>query len=558
LQPGKTSEIIYSTARLCWEAPADVELTKPPVVFMTSVVKSPTQASSGSKAVRRRNAVVAALILALVTTMSGQDSPPSTPLTLVSRDARRTIPTSLQNGREIVALDDLATLFQLSVKEDALAGGVTVSYRGRTIVASADRPIVSVEGRVVSLPAPMVRSGRRWMVPIEFISSALAPIYDQRIELRRASRLVILGDVRLPRVTASIDSPGPPTRATIEITPAAAVAVNADPGRMQVRIDADGLDFSASAMSGLIDRIRVGDQPNTLLIDTNGTGRATVTTANNVARVLIEVAPATTSESRAPGAAPGATPTPAPSPAPDAPIPDPRAVIAATRTWQTIVIDPGHGGDDVGVRSAKGVEEKQLTLDIARRLRAMVESRLGLRVILTREDDRALGLDERASVANNGKANLLISLHVNGSRVPDTAGAEVLHLQLDRETAEVVRAATAEGAALPTIGGTVRRLDLIPWDLAQARHLDQSSVLASVLQEELQRQVPMSGHPIRQAPMRLLAAANMPAALVEVAYLTNPQQEARLGTDDFKTTVAQAVFSAIVRFRAWSEESQAQ
>ena len=116
--------------------------------------------------------------------------------------------------------------------------------------------------------------------------------------------------------------------------------------------------------------------------------------------------------------------------------------------------------------------------------------------------------------------------------------------------------ATAEGASLPALGGGVRRLDLIPWDLAQARHLDESSVLASVLQEELQRQVPMSGHPVRQAPMRLLAAANMPAALVEVAYLTNPQQEARLKTDDFKITVAQAVFSAIVRFRAWSEESQ--
>jgi N-acetylmuramoyl-L-alanine amidase len=222
------------------------------------------------------------------------------------------------------------------------------------------------------------------------------------------------------------------------------------------------------------------------------------------------------------------------------------------------VIDPGHGGDDVGVRSAKGVEEKQLTLDIARRLRAMVESRLGLRVILTRDDDRALGLDERAAVANNGKANLLISLHINGSRVPNQSGAEVFHLQLDRESAEVVRGATAEGAALPTLGGGIRRLDLIPWDLAQARHLNESSVLASVLQEELQRQVPISGHPIRQAPMRLLAAANMPAALVEVAYLTNPGQEARLATDDFKNTVAQAVFSAIVRFRAWSEESQAQ
>lgn len=507
--------------------------------------------------VRGRTSLVAALVLTLVTTMSGQDPAPSTPLTLVTRDARRAVPTSIQNGREVVALDDLANLFQLSVREDALAGGVTVSYRGRTIVASADRPIVSVEGRVVSLPAPMVRSGRRWLVPIEFISSALAPIYDQRIELRRPSRLVILGDVRLPRVTASIDSPGPPTRATIEIAPAAAVAVNADAGRMQIRIDADALDLNASAMSGLIDRIRVGDQPNTLIVDTNGTGRATVTTANNVARVSIEVA-AVASESRAPGAAPGAPATPTPSPAPGEPIPDPRAAIAATRTWQTIVIDPGHGGDDVGVRSAKGVEEKQLTLDIARRLRAMVESRLGLRVILTREDDRALGLDERASVANNGKANLLISLHVNGSRVPDTAGAEVLHLQLDRESAEAVRTATAEGAALPTISGSLRRLDLIPWDMAQARHLDESSVLASVLQEELQRSIPMSTHPIRQAPVRLLAAANMPAALVEVAYLTNPQQETRLATDDFKNSVAQAVFSAIVRFRAWSEESQGQ
>ncbi len=507
---------------------------------------------------RRRTPLITALILALVTTMSGQDSAPSTPLTLVSREARRTVPTSIQNGREVVALDDLANLFQVSVKEDALAGGVTVTYKGRTIVASADRPIVSVEGRVVSLPAPMVRSGRRWLVPIEFISSALASIYDQRIELRRASRLVILGDIRLPRVTATIDNPGPPTRATIEITPAAAVVINTDAGRMQIRIDADSLDFSASAMSGLVDRIRVGDQPNVVVIDTNGTGRAAVTTANNVARVSIEVA-AATSESRAPGgAAPAAPPTPTPAPAPGAPIPDPRAAIAATRTWQTIVIDPGHGGDDVGVRSAKGIEEKQLTLDIARRLRAMVESRLGLRVILTRDDDRALGLDERASVANNGKANLLISLHVNGSRVPDTAGAEVLHLQLDRESAEVVRAATAEGAALPTISGGTRRLDLIPWDLAQARHLDESSVLASVLQEELQRQIPMSTHPLRQGPVRLLAAANMPAALVEVAYLTNPQQEARLATDEFKTSIAQAVFSAIVRFRSWSEESQAQ
>ena len=505
-------------------------------------------------AVPLRASVVVILILSLVATSQGQDTNPATPLTLVSREGRRTVPTSLQGGREVVALEDVANLFQVSVKEDALAGGITVSYRGRTIVASANRPRASVEGRVVSLPSPVIRAGRRWLVPIEFLSVALASIYDQRIELRRTSRLLIVGDVRLPRVTALVESPGPPTLASLDIAPATAVTVTAELGRMLIRIDADGLDFTPANAGGLIDRIRPGDQPNTIVValtEAAGTGRATVTTANNVARVTIEVPAAATSESRIPS--PETRP---PAPEPSGAVPDPRAVIEATRTWQTIVLDPGHGGDDVGVRGAKGAEEKQLTLDIARRLRTMVENRLGLRVILTRDDDRGIALDQRAAVANNGKANLLISLHVNGSLVPDQAGAEVFHLQLDRESEEVVRAATAEGTVLPTLGGGVRRLDLIPWDLAQARHLDASSVLASVLQEELQRQVPMSVHPVRQAPMRLLAAANMPAALIEMAYLTNPDQERRLNTDDFKTTIAQAVFSAIVRFRAWSEETQ--
>jgi N-acetylmuramoyl-L-alanine amidase len=510
-------------------------------------------------AVPVRTSVIAILILALVATTRGQDPAPATPLTIVSRDGRRAIPTTLQNSREVVALDDVASAFQVALKDDALAGGVTVTYRGRTIVASANRQTVSVDGRVVSLPSPVTRVGTRWFVPIEFLSVALSSIYDQRIELRRASRLLVVGDVRLPRVTATIENAGTPTRATVEIAPAAAVTVNADPGRLLIRIDADGMDFTPAPGGGFIDRFRPGDQPNVVnvaLTDMAGPARATVTTVNNIARVAIEVASATTSDSRAPNAEPRIPNAEPRIGTPDSPSPesDPLAAIAAARVWQTIVIDPGHGGDDVGVRSAKGIEEKQVTLDIARRLRAMVETRLGLRVILTREDDRAFGLDDRAAVANNGKANLLISLHVNGSRVPDQAGAEVFHLQLDRESEAVVRVATAEGASLPTLGGGVRRLDLIPWDLAQARHLDESSVLASVLQEELQREVPMSGHPVRQAPMRLLAGANMPAALVEVGYLTNPQQEARLNTDDFKTKVAQAVFSAIVRFRAWSEE----
>src|SRR6185295_12643563 len=116
-------------------------------------------------------------------------------------------------------------------------GGVTVSYRGRTIVLSAEQSIASVNGRVVTLPAPVTRAGRRLLVPVEFLSRALGPIYDRRIDLRRASRLLIVGDLTVPRVVARIDAVGPPTRATIDVTPAAPVTVSSDVGRTIVRID---------------------------------------------------------------------------------------------------------------------------------------------------------------------------------------------------------------------------------------------------------------------------------------------------------------------------------
>src|SRR5438128_637493 len=119
-------------------------------------------------------------------------------------DGRHPVPTTIVSGQELIGLDDVATLFQVVVREDALAGGVTLTYRGRTVMASADQPMASVNGRVVSLPSPLVRSGRRWLAPVEFLPRALGPIYDQRIELRRPQRLLIVGDARVPRVTARI------------------------------------------------------------------------------------------------------------------------------------------------------------------------------------------------------------------------------------------------------------------------------------------------------------------------------------------------------------------
>lgn len=495
---------------------------------------------------------LAILVLLLASLPQAQGTAPSTPLILLSREGRRPVPTTVVSGQELIALDEVAALFQVTVREDTLAGGLTITYRGRTIIVSRDQPMASVSGRVVTLPSPAVRSGNRWFVPLEFLPRALAPIYDARIDLRRASRLLVVGDLRVPRVTGRIDSPGPPTRATLDIAPAAPVSVATEAGRLIVRIEADALDAALPAGgAGLIEQLRLGDQPSTVaIVLANGAGaaRAVPATADGITRVTIEVAGVAAPTDTA--AAPPAAPPPAGAATPP--------VLTTSRApLQTIVIDPGHGGDDVGARGGGGAEEKVIALEVARRLRTLIEMRLGVRVILTREDDRAVSLDERAALANNSKADLFLSLHLNAAPVREVAGAEVFHLRLDREGEDARRAAASEAVPLPVLGGAIRTIDVIRWDLAQARHVDASAAFAGILEGALRAQVMMSSRPRQEAPLRVLTGVNMPAALIEMAYLTNAAQERLAQSDAYQGSLAQAMYNAVVAFRSYLEERRA-
>jgi len=493
------------------------------------------------------------LLLLLASLPQAQGTAPATPLTMLSRDGRRQVPTIVLSGQELIALDDVASLFQVAVREDTLAGGLTITYRGRTIVISSDQPMASVSGRVVALPSPAVRLGNRWFVPLDFLPRALAPIYDTRIDLRRPSRLLVVGDLRVPRVTARVDMPGPPTRATLEIAPAAQVSVMTEPGRLVIRVDADALDAALPGDgAGLIDLIRFGDQPTTIVVlldDRAGPARAVPAEANGITRVTIDVP-----DVAPPGDTAAAPPAAAP-PTAAAAVPAPPLFATPRTPLQTIVIDPGHGGDDRGARGARGTEEKAVTLEVARRLRTLIEMRLGIRVILTRDNDRAISLDERAAIANNSKADLFLSLHANAAPVAAVAGAEVFYVRLDREGEDARRAAES-GVPLQVLGGAMRAIDVIQWDLAQARHIDASAVLAGMLEENLRAQVPMARRPRQDAPLRVLTGVNMPAALIEMAYLTNGEQERLVQSEAYQSSLAQAVYNAIVGFRSYLDSQR--
>jgi N-acetylmuramoyl-L-alanine amidase len=484
-------------------------------------------------------AATLAFIIALAAALSSQTPPPS--LTLMSKDGRRAVPLTIAGDQELLALDDLAAAFQLTVREDAL-GAITVSYKGKTIVLTPDQALASVSGRLVSLPAAPTRNGRRWLVPVEFISRALGLIYDARLDLRKPSRLLVIGDLRVPRITARFEALGNAARLTIDAMPRAIGTVTQDGEHLTIKFDADALDATSPLLppqgaQSLVQTVRVVDA-TTLAVDLGPrfTGfRSSSQPSDTSARLVVDlVAQAETA------------PPPAPAPPPQPPL-DLPIFGQPTSAFHTVALDPGHGGDDEGVKSAEGAKEKDLTLAIARRAKGIIEARLGLRVLLTRDDDRNVPLDDRTSMANNNKADLFISLHVNGSVRPATSGAAIFCAAFDKDAAQTASAGGTE--RLPTFGGGSRDIEMVPWDLAQTRHLDRSEAFAGLVEQQFRDRVPLAARAIDRAQLRVLESANMPAVLIELGYLTNTEQAKLLGGDGFQNTVVQAIYEAIVRFR---------
>jgi len=356
--------------------------------------------------------------------------------------------------------------------------------------------------------------------------------------------------MRVPRVTVRYDALGAAGRLTLDATPRAPATVTQENEHLTIKFDADALDVPAAPLpsppsTGLILGVRNVDA-TTMAVDLGprfAGFRAANQPVDATMRLVIDLVAAQTD---APATAPPSPTPPQPTPPPDLP----PSFGQTASAFRTIAIDPGHGGDDEGVKIPDGAKEKDLTLAIARRFKGAIEARLGLRVLLTRDDDRSVPVDERTSVANNNKADLFVSLHVNGSMRPTTQGASVYIAAFDRDAAQ---AAANHGERVPTFGGGSREIELVPWDLAQTRHLDQSSAFADMLEATLRGHVPLAAKPVDRAPLRVLESANMPAILVEMGYLTNPEQAKTLPSDAFQNAVVQALFDAVVKYRdTWS------
>jgi N-acetylmuramoyl-L-alanine amidase len=486
-------------------------------------------------------AALAALMTALTLGAAVQSQGPA-PYTVLLREERRQLPVRLFGTQEMFALDDLARLFALTVHEDTLAGGLTISTASQTIAMTPGQGLVSVGGRVVSLPAPPARDGRAWYVPLDFVPRALGPALDTRLELRRPSRLIVAGDMRVPRVTTRIEQQPASVRVTLDVAPLTPHTVTRDGNRIVVRFEADMLDaaLTPSPSPDLLQTVAQAETGAAVVLEL-GPRFASFKTADSpgdrgAGRIVIDVASAAEATPAAPPATAAATPEPPP------------LLDLAPPGIRTIVIDAGHGGDEQGARGPQGTLEKDVTLAVARRLRSAIETRLGARVILTRDGDQTVGLDERAAVANNNKADLFISLHANASVRPAVSGAEVFYLSLADYGDEAQRL-QGDSERVPVLGGGTRSIEVIRWDMAQARHIASSARFADLVEASLRERVPMSARAIQQAPFRVLVGANMPAVLVEMGFISNAEQEKQLTSEAFQSAIVQALVESIIRFR---------
>ncbi len=211
-----------------------------------------------------------------------------------------------------------------------------------------------------------------------------------------------------------------------------------------------------------------------------------------------------------------------------------------------IVIDPGHGGHDTGTIGPSGLMEKDLVLSVALNLRSLLQDKLGAEVVLTRDKDMFVSLEERTAIANQHQADLFISIHANSSEIRSISGAETYYLDFARTESEREVAARENATTVSNI----RDLENLVKKIAQADKSAESRELAAIVQRnvysELQQLLPSArNRGVRRAPFIVLIGANMPSVLAELAFISNPKDEKILNNKENQACLAKALFSGI-------------
>ena len=214
-----------------------------------------------------------------------------------------------------------------------------------------------------------------------------------------------------------------------------------------------------------------------------------------------------------------------------------------------IVIDPGHGGHDTGTIGPNGLEEKELVLDVSKRLGKLLASRLGAQVIYTRADDTFVPLETRTAIANQEGADLFVSVHANSSRDSDARGVETYYLNFT-SSPEALEVAARENAVSEK---SIHELQDLVKKIALKEKIEESREFAVDVDRSLHsglaaKNAGVRDRGVKKAPFIVLIGANMPSILAEISFLSNPGDERRLKTNEYRQRIAESLYRGIAKY----------
>lgn len=226
---------------------------------------------------------------------------------------------------------------------------------------------------------------------------------------------------------------------------------------------------------------------------------------------------------------------------------------SAAGSLKVVVIDPGHGGHDSGAVGPGGAVEKDIALNLAKKLARRIEERLGCKVLLTRTEDVFIPLDERTAFANSHRADIFISIHANAAVNRDANGVETYFLNFEATDEDARRVAAFENSIVPVggkpAGEEADDLKFILLDLVNTESHHESSRLAESVHLSLLKLTGKGNRGVKQAPFAVLAGATMPAILVEVGFISNPAEERWLSSGAEQSMVADSIADGVAGFR---------
>ncbi len=224
--------------------------------------------------------------------------------------------------------------------------------------------------------------------------------------------------------------------------------------------------------------------------------------------------------------------------------------LAARDRFDLVVIDAGHGGGDEGATGSGGLREKNVVLDVSKRLASRLKARQ-LKILLTRDDDTFVALEERTSRANDARGDLFISLHANASTSDKPRGIETYFVSLEASDSSAQNLAQRENEALRRAGANSVASDpflALLGDMIATEHMEESNDFAKIAQAELDRLAGVPSRGVKQAPFVVLMGVQMPAALIELGFVSNSRDADMLESDAHRDRIADALTRAVISF----------